>query len=326
MVLNVDQIYYQGLLVDRASESRKSQEWLNQQWHHPDCQVLLLQNDKNLMCWNRELTHEPIAIYHSRKGIEALVGENLTIVFLGLNGQVPMFAAEVGSHFEGRLSPGQETYQFVDLRETGCLLNAQDAAMLAYGRGLLYWNRHSLFCSRCGSATVKQQGGHVKQCSDENCGHLTFPRTDPAVIMLIEDQSIPAQPRCLLGRNSRFPNRMMSTLAGFVDPSESLEETVAREAFEEAGVRVDQINYQASQPWPFPASIMLGFRARAVTTDICIDGVEIEEANWFTIEQLESFGEWGDGSDNYCLPRHDSIARFLIDSWMSDVRSKERGA
>jgi NAD+ diphosphatase len=322
----MEQIYYRGLLLDRASELRKSPDWLNQQWHHPECQVLLLQNDKNLMFWNRELPQDPTAIYHSRAEFESLSGENETVVFLGLNGLVPLFAAEIGRYSEEYLSLEQEPHQFVDLREAGCLLNALDAATLAYGRGLLYWNRHSLFCSRCGSPTVKQQGGHVKRCGDEGCGHLIFPRTDPAVIMLIEDQSTPTQPRCLLGRNSRFPSRMMSTLAGFVDPSESLEETVAREAFEEAGVRVDKINYQASQPWPFPASIMLGFRAQAVTTDICIDGVEIEEADWFTVEQLENFGEWGDDSDNYCLPRHDSIARHLIESWMSDVRSKERGA
>jgi NAD+ diphosphatase len=137
--------------------------------------------------------------------------------------------------------------------------------------------------------------------------------------MLIEDYSNPDQPRCLLGRNAKFPNRMMSTLAGFVDPSESLEETVAREAFEEAGIRVEKVAYQASQPWPFPSSIMLGFRALATTTDITIDGVEIEEADWFTVEQLKSFGEWGDDNDNYCLPRRDSIARYLIECWIRDV-------
>ena len=318
--MSADKIYYRGLQLDRASESRKSSDWLVEQWHHPDCQVMLLQNHKNFMCWDREITQDPVAIYHSRKDIEPLIEENDTIVFLGLNGEVPLFAVDVIDSEEEGLMPGQESHQFIDLREAGCLLNAQDAAMLAYGRGLLYWNRHSLFCSRCGSHTVKRQGGHVKQCSDEGCGHLTFPRTDPAVIMLIEDHSTPDQPRCLLGRNSRFSNRMMSTLAGFVDPSESLEETVAREAFEEAGVRVDQIRYQASQPWPFPASIMLGFRARASTTDICVDGVEIEEAGWFTLAQLEAFGEMNDDSDNYCLPRHDSIARYLIESWMSDMR------
>ena len=112
---------------------------------------------------------------------------------------------------------------------------------------------------------------------------------------------------------------MMSTLAGYVDPLESLEETVEREVFEECGIRVDRIQYQASQPWPFPSSIMLGFRARAVTRDIVVDGIEIEEAHWFEAEQLKSFGEWGDDGDYYSLPRRDSIARYLVNSWMNEV-------
>jgi NAD+ diphosphatase len=322
--LNTDQIYYRGLVLDRASDLRKSSDWVDQQWTHSDCQVLLLQNDKNLMHWDRD--QAPIATYHSRQDIKVLTNDADTVVFLGLNGTRPLFAAEINSsieaYFEGQQYPKGHEHRFVDVRELGCLLNAQDAAMLAYARGLLFWNRNSQFCSRCGTQTIQEQGGHAKHCSNESCGHLTFPRTDPAVIMLIEDYSNPDQPRCLLGRNAKFPNRMMSTLAGFVDPSESLEETVAREAFEEAGIRVDKVTYQASQPWPFPSSIMLGFRALATTTEITIDGVEIEEAGWFTVEQLKSFGEWGDDTQDYCLPRRDSIARYLIESWIGDVTKK----
>jgi NAD+ diphosphatase len=321
--LNIDQIYYQGLALDRASDLRKSSDWLDQQWGHPDCLVMLLHDDKNLMHWDRDQAQAPIAIYHSRHDIKALTNDTDKVVFLGLNGATPLFAAEIETsieaYFEEQVNLRHDDHQFIDVRALGCLLNAQDAAMLAYARGLLFWNRNSLFCSRCGTPTIQKQGGHAKHCSNEDCGHLTFPRTDPAVIMLIEDYSNPDQPRCLLGRNAKFPNRMMSTLAGFVDPSESLEETVAREAFEEAGIRVENVAYQASQPWPFPSSIMLGFRALATTTDITIDGIEIEEADWFTVEQLKSFGEWGDDNQNYCLPRRDSIARYLVESWIADV-------
>jgi NAD+ diphosphatase len=111
---------------------------------------------------------------------------------------------------------------------------------------------------------------------------------------------------------------MMSTLAGYVDPLESLEETVAREVYEECGIRVDEIEYQASQPWPFPSSIMLGFRAQALNTDIVIDNDEIAEAHWFEAAQLRHFGEWGDEGGGFCLPRRDSIARFLVNSWMEE--------
>jgi len=323
--LNNDQLYYKGLLLDRASDLRKSSEWLDQQWDHSDCQVLLLQNDKNLIHWDD--AQAPVAIYHLRQSIKALTNDNGKVVFLGLNGSIPLFAAEVESNieacFEGQETVNRDNSEFINIRDLGCLLNAHDAALLAYARGLLFWNRNSLFCIRCGTATVQKQGGHAKHCSNDSCGYVNFPRTDPAVIMLIEDSSNPNQRRCLLGRNAKFPNRMMSTLAGFVDPSESLEETVAREAFEEAGIRVNKVTYQTSQPWPFPSSIMLGFRAQATTTEITIDGFEIEEAGWFTVEQLDSFGEWDDDCDDYCLPRHDSIARYLIESWKSDVRNKK---
>ena len=307
-------IYYRGLLLDRASELRKSADWIDEQWHHPGCRVLLLQNDLNLVDWNRQQATVPVAIFRQRNEVEPLLQSNQTIVFLGLNDQTPLFCAELA----GSLKADKNTHQFIDLREVGSLLDAHDAALLAYARGLVYWDKHSLFCGKCGSATIKQQGGHAKLCSNQNCGHLSFPRTDPAVIVLVEDSPANGPARCLLGRNSRFPRRMMSTLAGFVDPSESLEETVAREVFEEVGLTVDSIEYQASQPWPFPASIMLGFRARALTTEISIDGVEIQQADWFTAAQLQGFGEWEDDGDGYCLPRRDSIARYLIESWIAD--------
>ena len=239
-------------------------------------------------------------------------------IFLGSDDDGPLFAID---HTDSQASVAQAGLlgEFVDLRDVGWLLDAQEAALLAFARGLAYWNRHHRFCGRCGSATVIEQGGHMRRCSNKDCARMHFPRTDPAVIMLVEDRSNASRPRCLLARNSRFPRRMMSTLAGFVDPLESLEETVEREVFEECGIRVGEVSYQASQPWPFPSSIMLGFRAQALTHDIRIDGVEIEEAYWFEAAQLRRFGEWGDEVGEFCLPRRDSIARYLVESWIREV-------
>ena len=315
---SADVIYYRGLSLDRAGEARKSQAWLDQQWQHADCRVLLLHNDLNLMHWNRDQGLAPLAISHARNEIDALVCENQTVFFLGLENETPLFAADVSGFETSQLQTTLGIHEFINLREAGWLLKAQDAALLAYARGLLYWNRHSLFCSSCGAPAQSRQGGHLRLCSNADCAKMHFPRTDPAVIMLVEDCSGTGPARCLLARNARFPARMMSTLAGFVDPSESLEETVAREVFEEVGIRVDRIAYQASQPWPFPNSLMLGFRARATTTEILIDGIEIEEADWFSAKSLKSFGEWGDAGTGYCLPRKDSIARFLIESWIAE--------
>ena len=316
---NFETIFYSGLNLDRASELRKDATWVSRQWDRSSCRVLLLRNDANLM--HRQAGHDlaPVSISHRRDEIDFLTLRLSEVVFLGLDKDTPLFAADVSGDEEVMFRNIVGENEFIDLRQAGWLLNAQEAALMAYARGLLYWNRHSGFCSTCGSPTETQHGGHLKICTNAQCARLTFPRTDPAVIMLVGQYSESAPPRCLLARNARFPTRMMSTLAGFVDPSESLEETVTREVFEESGIRVANVAYQASQPWPFPSSIMLGFRAQAVTTDIRIDGVEIEEAGWFSAEELGNFGEWGDAGDGYCLPRRDSIARYLIESWINEI-------
>lgn len=312
-------IYYQGLRIDRATEERKNPGWLNKQWQHPQCRVLLLHNQRNLMVWDRQPDSIPAAISHTREEVEFIISDIEQMVFLGVEDGSPVFAADASFVSETDILDLPGDHELVDLREAGWLLSVQEAALLAYARGLLYWNQHSGFCSNCGHRAESQHGGHVRVCTNSDCARMHFPRTDPAVIMLVEDFSDADNPRCLLGRNSRFPQRLVSTLAGFVDPLESLEECVQREVFEEAGIHVDKVTYQASQPWPFPSSIMLGFRATALTTEIVVDGVEIAEAHWFDVEQLKTFGEWGDDGDQYCLPRRDSIARYLIECWIKDV-------
>ncbi|MDH3761804.1 MAG: NAD(+) diphosphatase [Gammaproteobacteria bacterium] len=277
-----------------------------------------MRNDKSLMRWQDRDADTPEVIHVAQARLDELTRGADQRVFLGLDDSGPLFALDLSSHDESALQTVVEDNQFVDLRDVGWMLERQQAAQLAYARGLLFWNRHHRFCGTCGSPTSSENGGHMRRCIDSSCSRMHFPRTDPAVIMLVEDVSVAGRPRCLLARNSRFPSRMMSTLAGFVDPLESLEETVAREVFEECGIRVGNIEYQASQPWPFPSSIMLGFRARAETLDIVVDGVEIEEAYWFEVEQLKGFGEWGDGGENFSLPRRDSIARYLVETWIAE--------
>jgi len=191
---------------------------------------------------------------------------------------------------------------------------------LAYGRGMITWHRNHQFCGRCGGPMESRHGGHLRCCIRTDCGHESYPRTDPAVIMVVEH--IPEDggpPQCLLGRQANWPEGSYSTLAGFVEPGESLEETVIREIAEEAGVCVQDVRYIASQPWPFPASIMLGFWARAESTEIRIDPNELEDAGWYTPEAVRTFGQWGSGGPGPNLPRKDSIARFLIERWLETV-------
>jgi NAD+ diphosphatase len=173
----------------------------------------------------------------------------------------------------------------------------------------LWWHERHRFCGVCGQPTRSVDGGHRRLCTNEACKAEQFPRSDPAVIMLIEHEG-----RCLLARGPRFPANFVSVLAGFVEPGESLEDTVAREVFEECGVRVADIAYASSQPWPFPSSLMLGFRARALDTTLTLDPNEILEAAWYTRDEVRALA--GDGPMR--IPPRFSISRRLIDDWTEE--------
>jgi NAD+ diphosphatase len=202
------------------------------------------------------------------------------------------------------LEPGEARFQ--ELRAAAPMLGGPDAALLAYAKGLTHWHSRHRFCGVCGHATRSEEAGHVRRCTDPACATSHFPRTDPAVIMLVTDGE-----RCLLGRQAAWQKGMYSTLAGFVEPGESLEEAVAREVFEEAGVRVGRVHYHSSQPWPFPASLMIGFHAEASDPRIVLDDDELTDARWFTRAQVRAPAAHG-----FTIPGPDSIARRLIDDWV----------
>jgi len=252
-------------------------------------------------------------------------------IFLGLLGQTPYFAINLNSLDETQSTQlalsaidqtGKRTEaEFVDLRKAGPLVSADDGATLAYARGLVYWQENTRFCSFCGNQLHSRNGGHIRRCGNTDCSREAFPRTDPAVIMLVTHQPTDGSaPRCLLGRSARWPNGVFSTLAGFVEPGESLEQAVQREVMEEVAIATNNARYIASQPWPFPRSIMLGFEANALTTDIQCDPTEIADARWFTAQELKEFGNWGDDAFELQMPRTDSIARFLINHWLDRIK------
>jgi NAD+ diphosphatase len=194
------------------------------------------------------------------------------------------------------------------LRAVVALVDTDDVPFLVHAIGLAEWHWSTRFCPRCGGALASTQAGHVLRCT--SCGREQFPRTDPAVIMLVTDD----EDRALLGRQPSWPRGRWSTLAGFVEPGESLEDAVRREVAEESGVRVGEVTYVGSQPWPLPASLMLGFRGRALSPDIQVDGQELEEARWFS--RADALAGAEDGS--LVIPPGVSISRRLIVDWYGE--------
>ena len=246
----------------------------------------------------------PEAVMLSRVEAEGVLGVGAWAL-LGLLEGVAVFAVDVSKVEEpGALLP-EGVGRFEDIRALAGMVRANDAAILAQARGLMHWRGRHGFCGVCGSACVPRSAGNAMACTV--CGAQHFPRTDPAVIMLVHRGG-----RALLGHSTRFPSSTMySTLAGFVEPGESLEEAVAREVLEESGVRVGRVSYHSSQPWPFPASIMLGFYAEGLSDEIVIDPEELRDARWFTRDEIRGHEAHGFG-----LPRRDSIARRLIEDWV----------
>ncbi|HKJ95716.1 MAG TPA: NAD(+) diphosphatase [Gammaproteobacteria bacterium] len=308
---------YAGGPLDRSGDHRVDADWLAAQLRSPSARVLPLWRDRHLVREGGDNAGDLRAVMLERELAQPVLDRCDEVVFLGTEDGGSVFAADLTSLEEGTARELVGSEAFIDLRRAGPSLPASEAAILAYARALLYWHRTHRYCGCCGSPTVSGRGGHVRLCGNEHCAREIYPRTDPAVIMLVHATG--PEPRCLLARHARLPPRVYTTLAGFVEPGESLEEAVAREVREEVDVRLANVRYQGSQPWPFPSQLMLGFRARAATDDIRIDGVEIEAARWFSPGEIRRAGEWGDDEAEIQLPRRDSIACHLIESWLDEV-------
>ena len=224
-------------------------------------------------------------------------------VFLGLDGTRPLFAIDLDGESEPQLGEGT----FTEMRAAAFVLPARDTAIAGQGKALIDWHRRHGFCPNCGHATELMDGGYRRLCPACSAEH--FPRTDPVVIMLplLGD-------RCLVGRNQRFPPGLYSAFAGFVEPGESMEEAVRRELLEEVNLKVGAVRYHATQPWPFPSSLMLGCYADAEDDGFHIDGHEIEDARWLTKDEVRA--RLADKiEDTMKLPMAIAIAHHLIRDW-----------
>ena len=284
--------------LDRVGDRRRDDAWLTAAWADPRTRVLVVENGKVLV---RE---EP-----------SLVGPEPSLVLLP-PGQAPegdrhllgVDADGVAYFAVTAPLPAVEGAAAAGLRRTGALLGDRDAGLLTQAIALQNWHATHTHCPRCGALTRVAAAGHTRICVNDGSEH--FPRTDPAVIMLVHDQT-----RILLARSAAWPPRRVSILAGFVEAGESLEQAVAREVWEEVGVRVRDLRYLGSQPWPLPRSLMLGFFARADDgQEPRVDGEEIMSARWYTREELAAHTASGE----LLLPGRVSIARQLIERWYGD--------
>jgi NAD+ diphosphatase len=286
---------FSGPYVDRSAHLREDAAWFSSALADPASRVVAVWNSRSLVGGGETpraallpLTDIPAG----RRGPEDLV-------LLGRSGDAARFAFE----FETLEPPncGSGT-RFEDLRLVASLMPADEAGLLAYARAMISWRRRHRFCGSCGAKTVAAKTGHVLVCTNAACRHEQFPRLDPAIIVLVSDGD-----RALLGRQASWPVGRYSTIAGFVEPGESLEDAVVREVLEEAGVQVDRIVYHSSQPWPFPSSLMLGFTAQALTRTVHLHDQELEDARWFSREEI--------AGGVPLLPPHQSISYRLIEHW-----------
>jgi NAD+ diphosphatase len=295
---------FAGGTLDRAGEHRADPDWIRARLEDPAARAVVV-------------GREGVLVTDGERPAAALVSPVLdeTPTLLGLKGGQPIFATGLD---EIEHPPGT---RIAGLRETSAALPAEDAALLAYAAALTEWQRRSRFCGVCGAPNRQEEAGHLMVCTREGTQH--HPRTDPVIIVLVTD----GDGRALLGRQAIWPPKRWSCLAGFVEPGESLEEAVAREVDEEAGLQVAHVTYVSSQPWPFPANLMLGFHARWAGGEPTTRDAELEAVRWFTREEIVAAHGAPDvawtpeGSEpppgvEFWLPPREAIARQLVAAWL----------
>ena len=295
-------LVFAGSPLDRAGLRRRDAAWIAAQLEREESRFLpfwrlnvLVRAEKPELAW-------------ATSAIRAAQEPRTGPVLLGVRDGVAHFAVDLSPLEDpvGELGLAGVA-QFLELRAAAATLPAGDAAIAAQGRQMLDWHARHRFCAVCGRSTQAKEAGYMRECDECDAQH--FPRTDPVVIMLVESGE-----KCLLGRQAAWPTQMYSALAGFVEAGESIEEAVRREVHEEAGIAVGEVRYFASQPWPFPSSLMIGCIADAESSEVTVDKVELQDARWFTrAEILRSLAQPGAGG--VLVPPPLAIAHHLIRFW-----------
>ncbi|PWK92392.1 NAD(+) diphosphatase [Fulvimonas soli] len=302
-----------SLVLDRVAERRDEADWVDALAASAEARYLLL--DPAGETWLHEAGEALRWLSDAER--RALLPAQPVASLLGLAGGRAHFllaldAADALDELDTRLAARR-----ANLREAGLRLSADEAGLFAYAKGLAHWQRETRYCAACGAPLRLVASGHRAQCTNPACGRLHFPRTDAAVIVIVEHEGA-----CLLGRQAGWPPGRYSTLAGFVEPGESLEDAVRREVAEESGVPVDEVRYHSSQPWPLPASLMVGFTATARSRAIRRRDGELEDARWFTPADIAA----GLADGSLAMPSRLSVSYRLIAHWLRERAGLELDA
>jgi NAD+ diphosphatase len=302
-------IPFTGSPLDRASDQRVDPAWLAARRSDSGSRVLPVWRLQPFLTGPETRTDPKLGLV--APAVADRLCENTTGVFLGLDNETAVFALDISALEDPLAGPLNGLGHFRDARSAAQLVGGTDAAIIGQARSLIDWHARHQFCGQCGTRTELKDAGYRRLCSSCQAEH--FPRTDPAVIMLVVHGD-----HCMLGRNRRFPDGYYSALAGFLEPGENVEEAVRRETFEEAGVRIGAVRYVASQYWPFPSSLMIGCIAEAAARETKPDGVEILETRWFDKQTIRSMFDGTIVLEGVHLPSPIAIAHHLLRAWVKE--------
>ena len=295
--------HYSGTVIDRMAARRGDAAWLAERLIEPTTRFIPVWRGHSLVVERSA----PMAGMLVRDVMGALLDHpGVEPILLGADRSGVLFAVDVSFVDENQAAGLGGDGRFIELYGVATQLARDEASLLSHAAWLVQWASKHRHCGTCGAPTVAAEAGHLRRCSDPACGTLHFPRTDPAVIVLVEHDG-----RCLLAHQHGWPGRLHSCIAGFVEPGEAAEEAVAREVREEAGIAVRDIRFHATQPWPYPCSLMIGFYATTDDPALDLGDDELAEAAWYSRDDLRR------PDLDIQLPRHDSIARRLIDDWIA---------
>ncbi len=301
-------IVFTGSRFDRASHVRTDPDWLQEKLNDPSSRFVPLHSLKALI----DLTGPASVDWRGISDVREYVESDAPFIFLGIADFACHFAIDVSAIENPKQPPISDWGKFIDVRSVAAQLSPGESAALAQARSMIDWHNRHGFCAVCGAPTKSQELGYSRICTDSACNASHFPRTDPVAIMMVVKGD-----KCLLGQGLNFPSDFFSCLAGFIEPGETIEQGVRREVLEESGIKVSDVRYHASQPWPYPSSLMIGCFAEAISDEITVDKTELDDARWFTRDEVREMLKNSTKPEGLRMSPSMSLAHQLAKAWVA---------